>query len=133
MKRTLIHLTAQQHEALRTLAFETKSTMSEHIRTAIDNYLNEINKKEEKHHMKSMKRTLETNFSIDLLEEGELRVHEVEFEEGDIQILYKGEYWTYDEEDEPINQGKRTLDVIAVEPVTMENYHDVGFDTMILL
>jgi predicted DNA-binding protein len=39
MKKTMIYITKEQHEALRTLAFETKLTMSDHIRQAIDAYL----------------------------------------------------------------------------------------------
>lgn len=46
LKKTMVYLEEEQHEALRILAFETKVTMSEHIRQAIDEYLKKI--KEEK-------------------------------------------------------------------------------------
>ena len=36
---TQIRLTAEQHEALRVLSFNTKISSSEHIRRAIDEYL----------------------------------------------------------------------------------------------
>jgi len=39
MKKTMIYLTDEQHEALRKLAYETKITMSEHIRQALEAYL----------------------------------------------------------------------------------------------
>jgi predicted DNA-binding protein len=39
MKKMMIYLEAEQHEALRKLAYEDRRTMSEHIRRAIDKYL----------------------------------------------------------------------------------------------
>lgn len=42
MKKTMIYLEDDQHEALRKLAFDTKLTMAEHIRRAIKYYLEKI-------------------------------------------------------------------------------------------
>ena len=42
MKRIPVILDDKQHETLRKLAFDTKLSISEHIRRAIDEYLKKI-------------------------------------------------------------------------------------------
>lgn len=43
MKRILVNLKDKQHEDLRVMAFEDKSSISHHIRKAIDEYI-KVNK-----------------------------------------------------------------------------------------
>lgn len=48
MKQTIIYFTDEQHEALRKKAFNDRSSITELVRIAVDNYLDQIPTKQKK-------------------------------------------------------------------------------------
>ena len=68
------------------------------------------------------KKIINGGYKFDLLEDGEFFAYEAKFEIGGLSIIFSGT-WLKDEEKIPA-----TLDVLSCDPVTEENYLNVGWD-----